>query len=433
MFDVIVIGGGAAGFYSAIHIAEARRDLKIAILERGKEVLGKVKVSGGGRCNVAHAEFDPRELSTNYPRGEKELLGPFHTYCTGDTVAFFEQRGIPLKTESDGRMFPVSDSSQTIIDCFLGEADRLGIQVLKHSAVIDIRRTLDGEEIHEAWQIASIKSTYRAQKVVVATGSNPKIWKLLKKLGHSLEPAVPSLFTFNIKDQRIAGIQGVSTEARVEVLEKELYNPKITIALKSRESKKPLMTGRGPLLITHWGMSGPAILKLSAWGAKLLHEMGYRFKIRINWLPEYQAEGVVGLLMHIKDVEAKKTVLRTKAVDVPRRLWTNLVRASGIANDEKWADVTKVQLENLANQLTQCEFQVDGKSTFKEEFVTAGGVNLREIDFKTFESKILPDLYFAGEVIDVDAITGGFNFQNAWTGGYIAAQGIVDKLDKVTP
>ncbi|HZJ19697.1 MAG TPA: NAD(P)/FAD-dependent oxidoreductase [Pricia sp.] len=446
MFDVIVIGGGAAGFYSAIHIAEARPDLKIAILERGKEVLGKVKVSGGGRCNVTHAEFDPGELVKNYPRGEKELLGPFHTYCSGDTMAFFEKRGIPLKIESDGRMFPVSDSSQTIIDCFLNEADRLGIRILRHSAVIDIRcreamqcvptvtdnpstntphdAPTSNEKKSMVWEIESIKHTYHAKKIVVATGSNPKIWKLLKKLGHSLEPAVPSLFTFNIKDKRIKGIQGVSTHAEVDVLEQRLFNPKITIKLRSQEAEKPLMTSEGPLMITHWGMSGPAILKLSAWGAKLLNDMKYRFRIRINWLPEYSTEGIVGLLMQIKEIEAKKTVLRTKAVDVPRRLWTNLVRASGIGEAEKWAEVTKTQLETLAQQLTQCEFQVDGKSTFKEEFVTAGGINLKEIDFKTFGSKILPGLFFAGEVIDVDAITGGFNFQNAWTSGYIAAQGI---------
>lgn len=437
MFDVIVIGGGAAGFYSAIHIAEARPELKIAILERGKEVLGKVKVSGGGRCNVTHAEFDPGELVRNYPRGEKELLGPFHTYCSGDTMAFFEKRGIPLKIESDGRIFPVSDSSKTIIDCFLNEADRLGIRILRHSAVIDIRHRRNAihsvsnskpsEEESADWEIESIKHTYYARKLVVATGSNPKIWKLIEKLGHTLEPAVPSLFSFNIKDERIAGIQGVSTHAEVHVFEPQTSNPRITIQLQSQERKKPLMTSEGPLMITHWGMSGPAILKLSAWGAKLLNEMEYRFRIQVNWLSEYNAEGLLGLLMEIKEVEARKTVLRTKAVDVPRRLWTNLVRTSGIGETEIWADVTKAHLENLAHQLTQGEFLVDGKSTFKEEFVTAGGVHLKEIDFKTFESKILPGLYFAGEVINVDAITGGFNFQNAWTGGYIAAQGIVGK------
>ncbi|QLG47262.1 BaiN/RdsA family NAD(P)/FAD-dependent oxidoreductase [Costertonia aggregata] len=419
MWDVIVIGGGAAGFYTAIHIAEARPDLKIAILERGKEVLGKVKVSGGGRCNVTHAEFDPNELVKNYPRGEKELLGPFHSYASGDTVAFFEKKGIPLKIEEDGRMFPVSNSSQTIIDCFLNETERLGVQILRHSTVTQIEKLKDN-----SWRVTSIKGEYLAKKIVIATGSNPKIWKLIKKLGHTLEPAVPSLFTFNIKDKRINGIPGLSTNATVDVLERQLFNPKITIKLKSQKEKPPVLTSEGPLLITHWGMSGPAILKLSAWGAKTLHEMAYKFKIRVNWLPDYNSGAVLSFLMEIKAVEAKKTILRTKAFDIPRRLWTNLVRASHIPKDLKWADCAKVQLENLAGQLTACEFQVDGKSTFKEEFVTAGGVNLKEINFKTFESKKHEGLYFAGEVINIDAITGGFNFQNAWTGGYMVAKAI---------
>ena len=426
MFDVIVIGGGAAGFYAAIHIAEANTDLNIAILERGKEVLGKVKVSGGGRCNVTHAEFDPGDLVKNYPRGEKELLGPFHTYGSGDTVAFFEQRGVKLKIEDDGRMFPVSNSSQSIIDCLLGETERLGIKVLRHSAVTDIRpiRTNDTEK---TWEVTTIKHSYTAKKILVATGSNPKIWKLLADLGHTIEPPIPSLFTFNIKDERISGIPGVSTQAEVEVLAKRVFNPKITIVLKSRGAEQALMSAYGPVLVTHWGLSGPAILKLSAWGAKLLNEFDYRFKIRVNWLPDYNKGAVLKYLMEIKSIEAKKTVLRTKAVDVPRRLWTNLVRAAGFDEQTKWADTTKVQLQSLADQLTDCEFLVDGKSTFKEEFVTAGGVDLKDINFKTFESKIHPNLFFAGEIINVDAITGGFNFQNAWTGAYISAMAIAGK------
>lgn len=425
MYDVIIIGGGAAGFYAAIHSAEANPQLKIAILERGKNVLSKVKVSGGGRCNVTHAEFDPGELVKNYPRGEKELLGPFHTYCTGDVVAFFEERGVNLKIEDDGRMFPVSNSSQTIIDCFLNEVDRLGIKLLKHSTVTNIESVSVEDEM--VWQITSIKNTYQCKKILVATGSNPKIWNLLKGLGHTIEPAVPSLFTFNIKDERISAVPGLSTYARVEVLAKKTFNPKITIQLNSKVADEPLLTSEGPLLITHWGMSGPAILKLSAWGAKILSDKDYKFSIRVNWLPDYHEESVIDLLMEIKDVEAKKTVLRTKAVDIPRRLWTKLVRASDISEDLKWADTTKQQLQNLASQLTKCVFKVDGKSTFKEEFVTAGGIALKEINFKTYESKVHPNLFFAGEVINVDAITGGFNFQNAWTGAYIAAQSIAKK------
>lgn len=424
MFDVLIVGGGAAGFYAAIQIAEADSNLKIAILERGKEVLSKVKVSGGGRCNVTHAEFDPSELVKNYPRGAKELLGPFHTHCSGDTVAFFEERGISLKIEEDGRVFPVSDSSQTIIDCFLRETNRLGIQVLKHSSVVGIAvKEFEDENI---WEVVSIKKTYQCKKLLIATGSNPKIWKMLEHLGHSIEAPVPSLFTFNSKDERIKGIPGLSTDARVEILAKKTFQPKITIPLKTKVADKVLLSSEGPVLITHWGMSGPAILKLSAWGAKILNEMNYQFRLRINWLPSYHADAVINLLLEIKEVEAKKTVLRTKAVDLPRRLWTNLVRASGISEDMKWAETRKEQLQLLASQLTACEFVIDGKSTFKEEFVTAGGVNLKEINFKTFESKLQPNLFFAGEVIDVDAITGGFNFQNAWTGAYIAAQGIAN-------
>ena len=424
MFDVIVIGGGAAGFYTAIHIAEAKPHLKIAILERGKDVLGKVKVSGGGRCNVTHAEFDPRELTKNYPRGEKELIGPFHTYCSGDTIAFFEERGITLKIESDGRMFPESDSSQTIIDCFLNETNRLGVKILKHSAVSKIEK----KEDKEGFKITTIKHSYECEKLVVATGSNPKVWKLLENMGQTIVPAVPSLFTFNCKDQRIAGIPGVSTLAQVEVFQNQVYNSKVTTRLKSKKSKLPILTSDGPLLITHWGLSGPAILKLSAWGARLLNDIHYKFRIRVNWLPDYNFEGLMGLFLEIKEVEAKKTVLRTKALEVPRRLWTNLVRASGIDETDKWADVTKNQLEKLAHQLVECELKIDGKSTFKEEFVTAGGIDLKEVNFKTYESKKLPGMYFAGEVINVDAITGGFNFQNAWTGGYIAAQAVVNSF-----
>ncbi|MEL6918222.1 MAG: NAD(P)/FAD-dependent oxidoreductase [Bacteroidota bacterium] len=425
MFDVIVIGGGAAGFYAAIHIGERAPNFKVAILERGKEVLTKVKVSGGGRCNVTHAEFNPVELVRNYPRGEKELLGPFHTHCSGDTVSFFEDRGIHLKIEEDGRMFPVSDSSKTIIDCFLSEAEKLGITLLKNSSVIAVSPIHNSDEKpNGGWMVQSIKKTYRAKKILIATGSNPKIWKLLEHLGHSIEPPVPSLFTFNIKDDRIKGIQGVSTNARIEVMPKKLFDSKITVALRSKVAEGPKLESEGPLLITHWGMSGPAVLKLSSWGAKILHDYKYKFKIRVNWLPEYHEEAVYKLLSEIKEIEARKTILRTKAVDIPRRLWINLVKAAGISEGIKWADISKNQLQGLADQLTKSIFVVEGKSTFKEEFVTAGGVDLKEINFKTFQSKLLPNVYFAGEIINVDAITGGFNFQNAWTGAYIAANAI---------
>ncbi|MGB5500139.1 MAG: NAD(P)/FAD-dependent oxidoreductase [Maribacter sp.] len=425
MYDVLIVGGGASGFYAAINIAGATPNLKIAILERGKEVLQKVKISGGGRCNVTNAEPNPKEWVKNYPRGEKELLGPLYTHNNQDTIQFFETRGVQLKTEEDGRVFPVSDSSQTIIDCLLNETTRLGIEIIRQSPVTHIE-PVSSDDLEGFWKITTIKKQYQCKKLLLATGSNPKIWKLIESLGHKIVPPVPSLFTFNIKDERISGIQGVSTRARVDVLPKDTFRPEITLKTKSKKAEKSLLSAEGPLLVTHWGLSGPVILKLSAWGAILLNDLKYKFPISINWLPEYHHGSVLSLLMEIKEIEAKKTVLRTKAVEIPKRLWTNLVNASGIAKDEKWADVTKEKLQNLANQLTNGKFMVDGKSTFKEEFVTAGGIELREINFKTFESKIHRNLFFAGEVINVDAITGGFNFQNAWTGGYIAAQGITN-------
>ncbi len=420
MLDVIIVGGGAAGFYAAIQMAELSPELNIAIFERGKTVLSKVKVSGGGRCNVTHGEFSPKELATNYPRGEKELLGPFHKHAPMDVMSFFEERGVPLKIEEDGRVFPKSDSSQSIINCLVGEAERLGVQVLKNSAVKAISKTEEG------WQVTTMNKHYQTKKLMLATGSNPKIWKQLENLGHHIVSPVPSLFTFNINDERLKGIQGISTYASVEVMPKKTFNTdKKSLNLKSKIKEDAVLYADGPLLITHWGLSGPAILKLSAWGANLLHDYNYSFRIKVNWLPEYSTESMQAYLKELKEVEAKKTVMRTNVTELPRRLWKRLVEAADIEPDERWADMSKEQLQALAGQLTASSFKVEGKSTFKEEFVTAGGVDLKEINFKTFESKLHPNLYFAGEIINVDAITGGFNFQNAWTGAYIAAQAIV--------
>jgi len=429
MFDVIIIGGGAAGFYCAIHIAEANPELKIAILERGKQVLSKVKISGGGRCNVTHAEYEPSSLVKNYPRGEKELLGPFHIYSTADTVAFFEKRGIRIKTESDGRMFPVSNTSQTIIECFLSEIQKYGITLLKSSSVINILPhndlKLDEEFI---WQVQSVKKIYHAKRILVATGSSTKIWNLLEQLGHKIVAPVPSLFTFNINDTRISGIPGLSTHARIAILPRQMMGKEINSKFKNRAIKALNLIAEGPVLITHWGLSGPAVLKLSARAARLLHEYNYRFRVRINWMPDYHKQGLLSLFNDIKQIDPKKTIYKTRAIDIPARLWGKLVVASDIARDLKWADVSRKQLERLSQFITASEFNVEGKSTFKEEFVTAGGVDLKEVNFKTFESKILPNLYFAGEVLNIDAVTGGFNFQNAWTGAYIAARAIVKSL-----
>lgn len=398
-YDIIIIGGGAAGFFTAINIVEKNSKLKVAILERGKSVLEKVRISGGGRCNVTHACFVPNELVKFYPRGEKELKGPFHQFCSGDTIEWFEKHEVELKIEDDGRMFPVSNSSQTIIDCFLKATQKLKIDVLTGQSVQELYQ---GENY---WKISTNQEVFSCQKVIMATGSNPKMWELLQNLGHSIIEPVPSLFTFNVKDVRIKDLMGLSTLASVKV-------------------KKSKLQASGPLLITHWGMSGPGILRLSAWGARELADKRYQFAIQVNWLNETDFEEAMDLLKNIKEENSKKLVSKYAHFELPKRLWENLVKAAGITEETKWADVNKKQLNTLAEQLTNGEFQVNGKSTFKEEFVTAGGIDLKEVNFKTMESKILPNMFFAGEILNIDAITGGFNFQNAWTGGFIVANAI---------
>ncbi|MFM7017622.1 NAD(P)/FAD-dependent oxidoreductase [Flavobacterium sp.] len=398
-YDIVIVGGGAAGFFTAINIVEKNPSYKVAILERGKEVLTKVRVSGGGRCNVTHACFVPNDLVKFYPRGEKELRGPFHQFCSGDTIEWFEKHGVELKIEEDGRMFPVSNSSQTIIDCFIQTAKKLGIDVLTGQSVQSIFKGND------YWKIETNVANYSCEKIVLATGSNPKIWDLLSEIGHTIIPPVPSLFTFNIKDKRIKELMGVSAVASVKV-------------------KNSKLEASGPLLITHWGMSGPGILRLSAWGALELADKKYQFAIEVNWLNEITLEEAEEKLKELKLEHSKKAVSKKSPFEFPNRLWESLVFASEISEETKWADLTKKQLQNLALQLTKGEFQVNGKSTFKEEFVTAGGIDLKEINFKTMESKIHENLFFAGEIINVDAITGGFNFQNAWTGGFIVAEAI---------
>ena len=404
-YDLLVLGGGAAGFFTAINAADMDGDLKIAILERGKDVLGKVKVSGGGRCNVTHAEFSPDELIRNYPRGEKELRGPFHRFMTGDTIAWFEERGVELKTEDDGRMFPTTDSSQTIIDCFNHEIQRLGIEVHLQSAVKGIK--WEGSN----WKVETKEDVFYAEKVVFATGSNSKVWSLLKSLGHTIVPPVPSLFTFNIRDERIDGLAGIATDAEVSILD---------------SGGKLLLDSEGPLLITHWGMSGPAILKLSAWGARILEPLQYNFVLRVNWLGGVGPSEVEEQFRNMKQVHGKKKISNTPLYDLPKRLWKRFVLHSEIPEQLTWAELDKERTRLLSQQLTGGEFAVHGKSTFKDEFVTAGGVALEEVNFRSFESKLLPGIYFAGEVLNIDAITGGFNFQNAWTGGYLAAKAITD-------
>ncbi|MCK8142801.1 NAD(P)/FAD-dependent oxidoreductase [Flavobacterium sp. I-SCBP12n] len=398
-FDIIIVGGGAAGFFTAINIVEKNPTLKVAILERGSEVLQKVRISGGGRCNVTHACFEPNELVKFYPRGEKELRGPFHQFGAGDTIEWFEKHGVALKIESDGRMFPVSNSSQTIIDCFLEATKKLGIAVLTGQSVQSIFKQ------EALWKIETQTENYLCEKLVLATGSNPKVWEMLQNFGHAVITPVPSLFTFNIKDVRIKELPGVAAQATVKVKDTKLISS-------------------GPLLITHWGMSGPAILKLSAWGARILRDKNYQFTIFVNWLNDADSEEVEKKLKDLKQEHAKKSVSKKSPFELTNRLWESLVIASGIEAETKWADLSKIQLTNLINQLVNGTFQVNGKSTFKEEFVTAGGIDLKEINFKTMESKLHKNLYFAGEIVNIDAITGGFNFQNAWTSGFIVANTI---------
>ena len=408
-YDIIIVGGGAAGFFTAINIVEKNPKLKVAILERGKTVLEKVRISGGGRCNVTHACFVPNELVQFYPRGEKELRGPFHQFCSGDTIEWFERHGVELKIEDDGRMFPTSDTSQTIIDCFLSATQKLKIDVLTSQSVQSIFKGSD------YWKVETNHETFSCQKLVMTTGSNPKMWDVLAEIGHKIVPPVPSLFTFNIKDKRIANLMGVSSFANVKV--------KNSTRGKTERSEAKL-SASGPLLITHWGMSGPGILRLSAWGAIELFQKNYQFAIVVNWLNDVTFEEAEEQLKELKSEHSKKIVSKKSPFEFPNRLWENLVLAAEISEETKWADLTKKQLINLTNQLVNAEFHVNGKSTFKEEFVTAGGIDLKEINFKTMESKIHPNLYFAGEIVNIDAITGGFNFQNAWTSGFIVADAI---------
>jgi len=406
--DFLILGGGAAGFFAAIRAAETCLGAKVVILEKGRDVLQKVKVSGGGRCNVTHACFDPRELVKSYPRGSKALHGPFSRFQPGDTIGWFEQRGVKLKIEEDGRMFPVTDSSQTIINCLNQAASKAGVQVLMGENAVSVTPP---KAPNGTWLVASQNSSvFQTKKIMFATGSSTRIWEMLRELGHNIVPPVPSLFTFNIKDARIAGLMGLSVpSATVQVLGEKLK-------------------ATGPLLITHWGMSGPGILRLSAWGARILAEKNYKFDVEINWLNS-TVEEMVDEMNDLKLTSPKKFVAaQCPFPTLPRRLWESLVAACGIATDLRWADISKEKLRKLATELAAGRYQVNGKSTFKEEFVTAGGVDLDEVNFKTFESKIHPGLYFAGEVLDIDGITGGFNFQAAWTGGWLAGMAAGEAL-----
>ena len=402
MNQVIIIGGGAAGYFTAINAKEKKPELEIVILEKGKEVLQKVKISGGGRCNVTHACFDPKELVEFYPRGGKELLGPFHQFMTGDTFEWFENRGVPLKIEDDNRVFPQANTSQAIIDCFQKAVDTLGIKVLKNHGVNSVSR----EE--NKWIVKTKEQIFEADKLVLAAGSSKKVWQLCERIDHTIIAPVPSLFTFNIKDKRLIDLLGTSV-------------PNATVKIRNTK-----LEASGPLLITHWGMSGPAVLKLSAFGARILADKNYQYNVEVNWLSRPTTK-VLNILLNLKKKVPRKTViLKSPFTEISKRLWERLVVASEIQSTQNWADLNSRQLENLANQLTKGVFNANGRTTFKDEFVTAGGVDLKEINFKRFESKKHKNLFFVGEVLNIDAVTGGFNFQNAWTGGAICAGALCD-------
>jgi predicted Rossmann fold flavoprotein len=405
---VIVAGGGAAGFFAAITCAEAAPDAEVAVLERGPQFLSKVRISGGGRCNVTHACFDARELTACYPRGGRALLAPFKHFQASDTVAWFESRGVKLKTESDGRMFPVSDSSQTIIDCLLHAAKAANVKLRLNCGIERVVKLPEG-----GFELSlSNGETLACDRLLLATGGcrAAAVGQLAVSLGHSLETPVPSLFTFHIATpwlRKMAGISVESVEASVA-------------SARLRE--------RGALLVTHWGLSGPMILRLSAWGARTLHGFNYQFPLQINWLPHLHAGAIAAELQSRRKTQPARFIVNTPMAPLPSRLWEQLVLAAGIARDTRWAALPRAAQHQLVQQLIRTEFQVTGKSMNKDEFVTCGGVHLGEVNFKTMESRICPGLHFAGELLDIDGITGGFNFQAAWTTGWLAGKAMAAKV-----
>jgi len=402
-WDVVIAGGGPAGFFAAIRCAELNPNLRVLILEKASQTLGKVIISGGGRCNVTHACFDPAKLVTFYPRGANELRGAFSRFQPADTLEWFESRGVKLKTESDGRMFPVTDSSETIADCLRASAKSAGVEVRVGTSLLGVGKDSKNGFLLEVRSEAKLFSIH-TQKLLIATGSDRKTLETIQSLGHSVEEPVPSLFTFNVRDKRIHGLAGVSIE-------------NVTLRMDS-------VIQRGALLITHWGLSGPAVLRTSAWGARELREMKYRAKLVVNWLGDMSFEKALEVLNHNKDWKenARKKVSTNPAFSqIPLRLWKQLVDFVG---EKNWADISKAELRKMAEELTVGEFTIEGKGQFKEEFVTCGGVSLAEVDFKTMQSRLVNDLFFAGEVLNIDGITGGFNFQSSWTTGWLAGNAL---------
>lgn len=403
-FDLIVIGGGAAGFFAAINAKIAAPHLTVAILEKNAALLTKVKVSGGGRCNVTHNCFDPKALVKNYPRGYQELLGPFHQFAPKETILWFEKRNIFLKTESDGRIFPTTDSSSTIIDCFLNETKTRGIEIFTQQKIEEVSY----ENSHFSIKIKD-QIPFRSSYLILATGSSSAGHDWAERFGHTITKPVPSLFTFNIPSSPLKELSGVAlTECQISIVDSKF-------------------SSKGALLITHFGFSGPAILKLSAWAARLLHEKNYLFQIKINWLGEISTEEAFEKLKRLKEQSSQKSLINENVFGLPKSLWKKMIE---FLQEKRLSDISLKNLHFLANKLTQDLYNIEGKTTHKEEFVTCGGITLKEVDFKRMESKMQPHLYFAGEILDIDGVTGGFNFQNAWTTGFIAAASIAQAEQK---
>jgi predicted Rossmann fold flavoprotein len=406
-FQIIVVGGGAAGFFAAITAAE--QGAKVLLLERTSRFLDKVRISGGGRCNVTHACFEPGEFAAHYPRGGRALLGLLQQFSARDTVAWFESRGVKLKTEADGRMFPITDSSQTVVDCLYDAAQKAGVHFRLRCAVESIVSDGGGFALTLAPTSTSLAEVIRCEKLLLATGGcRTAAGQLAVALGHTLEPPVPSLFTFQIQSPWLPPLAGISLQLA------EVAVP----PAKLRE--------RGALLVTHWGLSGPAILKMSAWGARELFQLNYQFPLLVNWVPELSIEKITAEFQARRETQGAKLLVNVPLAPLTARLWEQLILAADIARETRWSALTRSQAHALAQQLTRTEFLVTGKSLNKEEFVTCGGVKLREVNFKTMESKIQPGLYLAGELLDIDGLTGGFNFQAAWTTGYIAGRAMAE-------
>ena len=394
----MIVGGGAAGFFAAIAAARANAKCRVSLFERTSQFLSKVRISGGGRCNVTHALFDPKTFTTCYPRGERELISPFHRFSADDTVAWFEARGVGLKREEDGRIFPVTDSSETVIDCLIKEAKDAGVRLFTRKSIETARvRTEGGFDL-----ILTDGESAACDRLLLATGGCRSVGgaELAASLGHTIEPPVPSLFSLHVAAPWLRSLPGIS----------------VSDALLSVEKLRE----RGPLLITHNGISGPAVLRLSAWGARILHEKNYRFSLRVNWIPHLSESELQSEFQSRRQTEPTRRVNNSPVGALPARLWEKLVANAGISSETTWTSLTRAGMNELIRQVRATELEVDGKSLNKEEFVTCGGVRLREINFKTMESRVTSNLFFAGELLDIDGITGGFNFQAAWTTGWIA-------------